>query len=262
MIKLKKIISGGQTGADRGGLVAGRALSLETGGTAPPGFETDEGPKPEVLMTFGLTEGESDPKTYPKRTKKNVQDSDGTLWIGSPYTAGGRLTINIVTTSDKLLLTNPTAIELSEWLFNHEIETLNVAGNRERKNPGIETRTTTLILKALQNVELKPLVKWGFIIKAKESPAFEIVHPRNKKDFQLDELKGVIGGGYIEIISIRAHRKFSGPSLEEYCMVLDEEGKMKGFPFNFLATVLFDPEGLTGDAIVGDVLICPRHCIE
>lgn len=261
MIKLKKIISGGQTGADRGGLVAGKALGLETGGTAPPGFETDDGPKPEILMAFGLTEGEPDPKKYPKRTIRNIRNSDATLWIGKPDSPGGLLTIDTAE-REKLCLVNPTAIELSEWLFTHEIETLNVAGNRERKNPGIETRTWKLILEAVQNVELKPDTKWGFVIKARGSPAFEIVHPKNKKDFQLAELKDVIGGGYIQIVSIRAHSKFRGPPLEEFCMVLDEEGKMKGFPFNFLATVLYDPESIIGDPIVGDVLICPRHCID
>ena len=40
---IKKIISGGQTGADRGGLLAGRHLGIETGGTAPPDFITEVG---------------------------------------------------------------------------------------------------------------------------------------------------------------------------------------------------------------------------
>ena len=34
-MKLRKIISGGQTGVDRAGLEAGKKLNLETGGTAP-----------------------------------------------------------------------------------------------------------------------------------------------------------------------------------------------------------------------------------
>ena len=262
MIKLMKIISGGQSGADRGGLIAGKTLGLETGGTAPPKFMTESGPKTAVLQAFGLTEGEPDPKIYPKRTRKNVHDSDGTLWVGNEESPGGRLTISTVTAAGKFLLANPTPIELSKWLFDHEIETLNVAGNREQKNPGIEYRTTTLILKAIQNIELPSPVKWGFIIKAKESPAFEIVYPRNKKDFQLDERKGYIVGGHIEIVNMRSHSKFMGPSLYEYCMIIDEDGKRKESSFNFLATVLFDPEGRSGDAIVGDVLICPRHCID
>ncbi len=41
---VRKIISGGQTGADRGGLLAGEALKIETGGTAPPIFMTELGP--------------------------------------------------------------------------------------------------------------------------------------------------------------------------------------------------------------------------
>ena len=36
---LIKIISGGQTGADMGGLRAGRALNIPTGGSAPHGWK-------------------------------------------------------------------------------------------------------------------------------------------------------------------------------------------------------------------------------
>jgi len=39
---LHKIISGGQTGADRAGLVVGKSLGLEIGGTAPKGWKTEE----------------------------------------------------------------------------------------------------------------------------------------------------------------------------------------------------------------------------
>lgn len=44
MMTLRKIISGGQTGADQGGLRAGRLLHLETGGTAPHNWMTEQGP--------------------------------------------------------------------------------------------------------------------------------------------------------------------------------------------------------------------------
>ena len=43
---LTKIISGGQTGADYGALLAAHALGLETGGWAPKGWRTEDGPKP------------------------------------------------------------------------------------------------------------------------------------------------------------------------------------------------------------------------
>ena len=73
--RLKKIISGGQTGGDFGGLLAGKELGLLTGGTAPKGYLTDAGPNLK-LKDYGLEEGEYDPKTYPKRTMKNVDAAD------------------------------------------------------------------------------------------------------------------------------------------------------------------------------------------
>lgn len=43
---LRWIISGGQTGADQGGLDAGKALGLKTGGLMPKGWRTEAGPRP------------------------------------------------------------------------------------------------------------------------------------------------------------------------------------------------------------------------
>ena len=142
---LKKITSGGQTGADRGGLLAGKALRLETGGTAPHNFITERGID-DSLRDFGLIEGEYDPKIYPKRTKANVRDSDGTLLmvdIGSP---GSRLTLRLCKELDKPYVINPVPLILKEWATRLNIETLNVAGNRESKTPGIEQETFDLLV--------------------------------------------------------------------------------------------------------------------
>ena len=56
MFPLQKIISGGQTGADRGGLEAAEALGIETGGTVPLGFWTTDGKCPELVTRFKLKE--------------------------------------------------------------------------------------------------------------------------------------------------------------------------------------------------------------
>lgn len=145
---VKKIISGGQTGADKGGLLAGDLLGIETGGTAPPGFRTENGPD-FTLKSFGLVEGEPDPKTYPKRTRKNVEDSDGTLLMGNVNSPGSKLTINCCNDLDKPRIINPTPYGLKWWIDKHEIEILNVAGNRESRNPGIQKETFTLLYSVL-----------------------------------------------------------------------------------------------------------------
>lgn len=147
---ITKIISGGQTGADQGGLSAGRSLGIETGGFAPWNWMTDDGPQEELLRGFGLEPAPHDPRTYPKRTKMNVEAADATLWMGNPNSPGGRLTCSwTVRKAKKLLLMNPTEDYFLEWVLENNIQTLNVAGNRERTNPGINDRTYELMVATL-----------------------------------------------------------------------------------------------------------------
>ncbi len=75
---LRKIISGGQTGADMGGLLAAKELGLETGGTAPGGYKTEKGRNLDLRDIYGLTQF----GTYPQRTRINVRDSDATVIFG------------------------------------------------------------------------------------------------------------------------------------------------------------------------------------
>ena len=74
--------------------------------------------------------------------------------------------------------------------------------------------------------------------------------PGNGKLFTLEEMQKAIGGGYIQIV----HTK------DGQLMVLDEEGKLKGFPVNPVATDLY----VYGDQdpIVGDVLVCDQGTID
>jgi hypothetical protein len=131
---LKKIVSGGQTGADRGGLQAGKKLGLETGGTAPRGFRTENGPDPS-LADFGLVEQRS--AHFGPRTVRNVEDSDGTVWFGLTDTRGALLTLKTAMRLDRPLLLNPRPGALREWIEKNRIAVLNVAGNRESLHPGL-----------------------------------------------------------------------------------------------------------------------------
>lgn len=141
-MKLRKIISGGQTGADQAGLGAALHLGLATGGWVPRGWRTDTGAEPD-LAKLGLREHES--SQYPPRTGANIAMADGTLVFGDPTSPGCRLTIRIARQAGSPLFicrwqSNaplPDAHEFAAWLREHEVEVLNVAGNRERLNPGI-----------------------------------------------------------------------------------------------------------------------------
>lgn len=148
-IPLIKIISGGQTGADLAGITAARSLGLKTGGTAPPGFMTDTGPM-YLLRNYGLVEGDADPRTYPKRTERNVADSDGTAVFSVKSSPGSRLTISLCWRLKKPLIINPSPEQLLDFVKNNNISILNIAGNRERVSPGIYEHVYQVITKAFE----------------------------------------------------------------------------------------------------------------
>lgn len=146
---VSKIISGAQTGADRAGLDAALALGLDVGGWIPFGRRTDDGPLPlELMRRYKLKEHPS--AGYPGRTEQNVRESDVTVLFGNMSSPGCRLTIKLCNRHAKPYLVNPLADELRYWLGALPSVTLNVAGNRERTNPGIYDRTYAILLEALR----------------------------------------------------------------------------------------------------------------
>ena len=74
--------------------------------------------------------------------------------------------------------------------------------------------------------------------------------PADGRHYTLEELQKAIGGGYIEIVHTKDGR----------LMVMDEEGKLKGFPVNPVATGLYRYG--SQDPIVGDVLVCDEETID
>jgi Circularly permutated YpsA SLOG family len=84
-MRLEKVISGGQTGADQAGLRATQAAGIPTGGCAPKGWQTEYGPAP-WLAEYGLTERLK--ASYPARTGANARESDGTIWFGTTDSSG------------------------------------------------------------------------------------------------------------------------------------------------------------------------------
>lgn len=128
---IEKIISGGQTGVDQIGLIVGRKLGLQTGGTAPKGFRTEDGPNPK-LAEYGLIESWS--SDYPPRTEDNVRNSDATIWLGTNDSPGFKSTFGFIRKHSKLSISNPTYEIFMNFLRNNpHIRTLNVAGNRGSK---------------------------------------------------------------------------------------------------------------------------------
>jgi hypothetical protein len=146
---IEKIVSGGQTGADRAALDAAIALGIAHGGWLPKGRMTEAGPLPE---TYALQEMPS--AEYRDRTIQNVIDSDGTLIISrGALTGGSALTMKAARDHGKPCLHINLAAEAPflavskavDWIMAGCITTLNVAGPRASKDPRIYSDVKRII---------------------------------------------------------------------------------------------------------------------
>src|SRR5271166_4637331 len=71
---LRKIISGGQTGADRAGLDFAIETGREHGGNVPRGRKAEDG---RIDERYNLVELST--SSYPARIRRNIEESDGTV---------------------------------------------------------------------------------------------------------------------------------------------------------------------------------------
>jgi Circularly permutated YpsA SLOG family len=146
---LIQVISGGQTGADLGGLIAARACGLRTGGWMPRGFLTLDGPRPDIATVYGLQEHTS--PNYPPRTRRNVQQADATLRFARHWsTPGERATLKFLHQYAKphfdVNVDNPPPpAETAAWLRANRVRIVNVAGNTEHNARGIEAFVTAYL---------------------------------------------------------------------------------------------------------------------
>jgi hypothetical protein len=170
---IEKIISGGQTGADRAALDVAIKLGIPYGGWIPKGRITEEGPLPEK---YEMQEMPSE--SYAARTEQNVIDSTGTLIIcrGKP-TGGSDYTREMALKHKKLLLhvdlNRTTSFDaaslISSWIKLHQIKILNVAGPRATKDPNVY-------------VDVFRILEWAFKIYR-----IEDINPAKKAE--LDKIK-------------------------------------------------------------------------
>jgi hypothetical protein len=139
---VQKVISGGQTGADQGGLMAAWDRGIKTGGSAPAGWRTSIGFTP-LLEVLGLQR--VDATDYRERTFCNVRDSDVTLLFGFDLkSAGSRQTYDMALSRGRPIFRFTfLSIDLAsaahipqleqglEFLLHHRPAVVNVAGNRD-----------------------------------------------------------------------------------------------------------------------------------
>jgi hypothetical protein len=150
----EKIVSGGQTGADRAALDAAAECGLATGGWVPAGRRAEDGRIP--VRYRGLVEADS--RDYAQRTEWNVRDSDATLVAAfGPPTGGSALTLRLahrlgrpVLVLDLEALSDDEAAErLATWLAEVRPRVLNVAGPRASHEPRIGSAVRALLRCAL-----------------------------------------------------------------------------------------------------------------
>lgn len=150
MHSLQKIVSGGQTGADRAALDAARSVGLQYGGWVPRDRQAEDGVIDPKYV--GLRETQSaDPA---ERTRRNVVDSDATLIVShGPLVSGSALTLGISVELGKPVLhldlrsTDPSLAvrNVITWLCEHEVSTLNVAGPRASEDCEVYAATFDLV---------------------------------------------------------------------------------------------------------------------
>lgn len=135
---IKHIISGGQTGVDRAGLDVALELGIPCGGWCPNGRRAVDGRIPDKYPLV-----ETPAHNYNTRTRLNVHDADGTLIINrGPLGEGTAYTVRLAQQQHKPHLVvdvedSDAITQTCQWIEEHTISTLNVAGPREEKCPGI-----------------------------------------------------------------------------------------------------------------------------
>ncbi len=139
------IVSGGQTGADRGALDAALAAGFPCGGWCPRGRRAEDGTIPDRYP-----QRETPTAEYPQRTAWNVRDSDGTAILHQGRVdRGTALTERLARSQGRpvLLLDVRSArpAELAAWIEKEAIARLNVAGPRESRAPGLQALVTRFL---------------------------------------------------------------------------------------------------------------------
>jgi hypothetical protein len=146
---IRKIISGGQAGAERAALDVAMALGISHGGWIPKGRLTETGPLPDK---YHLKQMPS--PGYPECAEQNIIRSDATLIVYRGKLSGtSTQAIAYAVRHQKECLhidlnTHrgfPAAQMIQSWIVENDIETLNIAGPRASEDSDIYADTARLL---------------------------------------------------------------------------------------------------------------------
>ncbi len=156
---IERIISGGQTGVDRGALDAALAAGTPCGGWCPRGRRAEDGVIPAC---YPLRETPS--ASYIERTRRNVRDSDGTLVLSwGPPSGGTGATVGMAARLGRPCLVVDMDVEddmgaaarAAAWIGDHGIDVLNVAGPRASGRRDARARACAVIAAALEALPIR-----------------------------------------------------------------------------------------------------------
>ena len=146
---LKKIISGGQVGADQAALDAAIKCNFPYGGWIQKGRKTKNGILPDKY------ELEEMPVAgYKERIEQNVIDSDGTVIIShGDLTGGADYSMKMAERHKRPYLhidlketpAFTAASKINTWIIENNIEVLNVTGSRVSEDPDIYKNTMYIL---------------------------------------------------------------------------------------------------------------------
>ena len=150
---VQRIISGGQTGADRAALDWALHHGVAHGGYCPKGRLAEDGP---IAEHYGLQETDSD--AYPVRTERNVLESDATVifTIAPELRAGAKLTSELAEKHGKpwlhvwpLARRDLSIVAVRAFVADHGVASLNVAGSRASQEPSVGAFVHEVLTRAL-----------------------------------------------------------------------------------------------------------------
>lgn len=151
-----KIVSGAQTGVDRGALDAALEAGVPCGGWCPEGRKAEDGMIPDIYPVRVIPGA-----GYAARTRQNVLDSDATLIIYFNELSGGtKYTLNCCRTENRpylLINANKDNVDdavrsLKEFVREHQLAILNVAGPRASNVPSAHGYTQNLMSRLLDSL--------------------------------------------------------------------------------------------------------------
>jgi hypothetical protein len=147
---IDRVISCGQTGADRIAWRVAQSFGVPTGGAMLWGFRAEDGRHVDFAETYGAHQLPT--TTQAAHLLANVRDSDGTIWFGRTDSLTGRTALETCERLDRPCLVislngerDDDPQDVVRWIVRHQIRILNVAGNRESLEPSITERTEAFL---------------------------------------------------------------------------------------------------------------------